>query len=987
MKPILLLWAGLLATVAGAAERSTALSPAEALATLQHEAGVRVELVASEPMVISPVAFAFDERRRLYVVEDRGYPDPLDNNIVTHDGRVVLLEDTHHNGVYDKATPFATGLSYPNGIMCWKGGVFVTCAPDIYFLKDTKGDGVADVKQVVLTGFDATKSAQIRTSHPTLGLDGMIYVTSGLNGGHVTSPLHPERAPVVFTPMDGRFDPETFVFENTGGRGQFGLSFDAFGRRFVCSNRRPVEQIVMEPWQLKRNPYLGVTETVQEVSNIEWAAKVVPVSGSRTTADFFAAAMNTPHTGTFTSACGLLIYGGTGLSPEHNGNAFICEPAQNLMQRQILRPVGATFHSERADPTRDFLASTDTWFRPVFAGSGPDGGLYVADMYRQEIDHPLYLPEELRDRLDFNGGKDRGRIYRVVDEAAPKFSGKMELSLETPEDWCRALASADAWWQATAFRLLFERKDPATAPLLRECLTQAKTGASRVRALWLLYWLHDLPSAALNGALHDPDPGVRENAVRLVGKEIEKQPELIEPLLAAARDDDARVRFSAALVLGPLPDPRVVAPLAAIAVRDGEDPWARAAVLSGMGTRMPEFLAAIMAAPSSNVKAYGAVMEDLGRVFGAGASLSACQDFFRRMVEDKGELAWRLHAVLGLAAGVQRRAEFKRKDGARPLGILASAPDAAAEGTLENFLAEVAKMAADNRAITRDRASAAALLGYGDFAAVAPRLAALLEPSIPPEIQLQAVQALTNLGPTEAGQLMVRPANWSAYSPQVREAVVTALCARPDLTAILFEAIKGKVISAAQVSPAHRTQLLQNANATIKQGAADAFKDLESGDRMKVYQAYRPILALPEDPAHGREVFMRVCSGCHAYEGTGGKVGPDLSGMRNQPSEALLLHIIVPNYEVAPTYQMFSATLRDGPVVAGYITSENETSLTLRTPFGTDETIMRKNLVSLAATGLSPMPDGLEQTITKQDLRSVIAFIKSGAAPLKGGSN
>jgi glucose/arabinose dehydrogenase len=139
----------------------------KALASFQVEPGMRIDLIAAEPLVIDPVALAFDENRQMYVVEDRGYPDPVEGGSTTTLGRVALLKDTNGDGVYDKRTEFATGLTYPNGLMPWKGGVFVTCSPDIYYLKDTDNDGIADIRKIVLTGFFATQTAQIRMSHPT----------------------------------------------------------------------------------------------------------------------------------------------------------------------------------------------------------------------------------------------------------------------------------------------------------------------------------------------------------------------------------------------------------------------------------------------------------------------------------------------------------------------------------------------------------------------------------------------------------------------------------------------------------------------------------------------------------------------------------------------------------------------------------------------------------------------------------------------------
>src|SRR5436190_276864 len=347
------------------------LSPSEAIASFKIEKGCRVELAAAEPATIDPVAIAFDEKGRLFVVEDRGYPTgPPPGQAPA--GVIAVLEDTHGDGVYDKRTVFADGLTFPNGIACWRGGVFVTCAPDIYYLKDTQGNGRADVRKIVLTGFDDNTSTQLRVSHPTLGLDGWIYLTSGLTGGKVSSPEHPERPVVQFRKSDSRFNPDTFEFETAAGAGQFGMSFDEFGHRFECSNRNPLQHVVLEPRYLKRNPYLAFSEAVQDVAPFGDAAKVWPISLDTTTASFIPELLSRPHAGTFTSACGCLIYCGDLFAAEFYGNALLCEPAQNLVQRQVLSSVGATFRSQPAQAGIDFLTSTDGWFRPVFAAEGPE---------------------------------------------------------------------------------------------------------------------------------------------------------------------------------------------------------------------------------------------------------------------------------------------------------------------------------------------------------------------------------------------------------------------------------------------------------------------------------------------------------------------------------------------------------------------------------------------------------------------------------------
>jgi len=394
------------------------LSPADALAAFVVEPGYRIDLVAAEPLVRSPVAIAFDERGRLYVVENRGYPDPLDGEPPQEaQGVIAQLIDTDGDGRYDKRTDFATGLTYPNGIMVWNGGVLVTCAPDLLYLKDTDGDGVADQRRVVLTGFDATRTAQIRFSHPTSGLDNWIYLTSGLNGGRVVVPDRPDQAPVAFASSDSRVNPRTLAFELTGGQGQYGLTFDDHGRRFICSNRHPVWHVVLEPRYLQRNPYLTFSETVQEVSTVGADAVVWPLSRDLTTASFIPNLMGTPHAGTFTAASGVHIHRGDALPDGHRDSIFICESAQNLVQRQGREPTGATFRSRPARTGVEFLASPDTWFRPVFSANGPDGALYVVDMYRRFIDHARFFPEDFAKSMEERNESFLGMFARMWGQA------------------------------------------------------------------------------------------------------------------------------------------------------------------------------------------------------------------------------------------------------------------------------------------------------------------------------------------------------------------------------------------------------------------------------------------------------------------------------------------------------------------------------------------------------------------------------------------
>ncbi|HEY1109020.1 MAG TPA: c-type cytochrome, partial [Opitutaceae bacterium] len=300
------------------------------------------------------------------------------------------------------------------------------------------------------------------------------------------------------------------------------------------------------------------------------------------------------------------------------------------------------------------------------------------------------------------------------------------------------------------------------------------------------------------------------------------------------------------------------------------------------------------------------------------------------------------------------------------------------EPAAKAFLDVAMAQARDRAAPTGDRVSAVALLGYADFDFAGPTLGALLDARQPPEVQLQAVRALERIADPRGGALLVARENWSRFTPQIREAAIAALTSSPALIDVLFGALKAGVVAPAEISSTRRTQLLKHANARVKAQAEALFKDLEGGDRMAVYRKHRDGLDASADPVKGRAVFARVCATCHMRSGEGGKVGPDLTGVRNQPADALLLHILVPNYEVYPSYQTLAVTTQDGRSVSGWLAAETESSLTLRTAFGTEENVLRRSIASLTASGLSLMPDGLEQAMTQDEVSQLIAFLKSG---------
>ncbi|MEZ0255089.1 MAG: PVC-type heme-binding CxxCH protein [Chthoniobacter sp.] len=851
----------------------TGLSPEEELKTFKVEPPLRVELVASEPQVESPCAMAFDDKGRLFVAENRGYPRTDD----PPQGRIVMLESTKHDGHYDKSTVFAEGLTYPNGVLPWNGGLIVTCAPDVYFLKDTKGTGHADEKRVLLTGFEYAKSTQLRVNCPTLRPDGWIYFAAGLVGGTITSPEHPEKSAVKMT-GDLRWNPKTGDIETLDGRSQYGISFDALGRRFICMNRLPVQEVVIESRWLRRNPHLSFAETVQDCNERTVktglrgggdGVRVWPISHNITTAD--------SHVGSFTAACSVRIWPSGGKLPAlYDGCAFSCEPTGNLVHVDKLVPHGATFLGQSLLEKREVFASSDDWCRPVFITQGPDGALYICDMYRRIIEHPDYLPAEIRKHSDFEAGKKMGRIWRITS-AEPK----------------------EARPSSIITKLTLEQEDVDKAP--------------------------------------------------------------IEQLLASAESTNARLRFRAALGLGSSQDPRALAALTHVALAGADDKWTRAAVLSGVGGREREFAAELFKQIKTEKPGVVDLLGDLGVTFGR-AALADKRD---ALAGDAISLDEGMPAPLRVAflAGVVDGANARIDDKA-PASISAAVADSA-------------MITQQHDATPESRTRAIGLLKHADWKVAGPALMSVAMSKEPLELRTVAIRAAASFNETDVTNDLLAAKHWAVTPPTEREMTLAALLALPAHVPRVLDAIESGALPKNALSAAQRTALSKSKDATVRDRVAKLLGAPADGDRMKAYEAEKEVvMTLTPNPKHGGEIFKNVCSTCHRLNQEGNQVGPDLLDIRSQPKESILLHIVVPDFEIAPGFAASNIELKDGNLKLGIIIGENSESVTARQPGGVEENILRSNITSITASEHSLMPPGLEAAMSKQDMADLLSFLK-----------
>src|SRR6266545_7491188 len=526
----------------------------DALNTFQMRKGFRLELVAAEPLVTDPIALAFDEERRLFVLEMNDYPERKQ-----HRGRVRRLVDTDGDGRFDQATVFAKDLRWPSAIHCHGGGVFVGSVPDLLFFKDTNDDGVADEKKVVLTGWGkraGTLDPEGVFGSLAWGLDNRIHGLVNRYSGDITNPSEPSAKPVT---LGGNFafDPRTMALTVEAGEGQYGMGFNDDGRQFLCRQHRHIMTHLFEGRYANRNPYYTMPDPTVDIAVDGPKAALYRISPEepwrvmrtkwRVEALENGIEAGGRASGYFSAACGLTIYRGNAWPREYVGDAFVADPAENIVHHKKVVHLGPTARAERPaeEKTVEFLASKDTWFRPVQIANAPDGTLYMADMYRQTIEAPTAIPEAILKHLDPYLGSDIGRIYRVVPKGF-KQPQRPRLSRASLAELVRTLDHSNGWHRDTAARLLYERNDRAAVPALTTLLTQSKSALGRLHALYALRGLGALEERHLLQALSDGDGVVREHSVRLSERFLQDgvpSRELWRKLSARASDPVVGVRY------------------------------------------------------------------------------------------------------------------------------------------------------------------------------------------------------------------------------------------------------------------------------------------------------------------------------------------------------------------------------------------------------------------------------------------------------------
>lgn len=942
--------------------RRLPLSPEASGKAWEIDGDYEMQLVAAEPLTCDPVDVVWDARGRMFVAEMRDYPLPTEDGPLL--SRIRLLKDLDGDGRMDEAVTWADELDHVQGLLPLRDGILATSRTAILFLRDTDGDDRAD-EITPLYVSNEPRHNQLQVSCPRWGLDNAVYLNNGLDGKEIYPVEDPEDK-LAFTRLNLRYDPRSRTMTALSGGGQFGGSLDDWGRRFFCSNRNPAMFAVMPLEAVKRNPFAGITLGHEDIQ--EPGARVWPINLSHTT--------SVAHAGTHTAACGLGVYRG-GLAPDLEGDLFVCDPTAQLVTRNRLVPRGGSFEAERVGEKRDFLVSADEWVRPVNVRNGPDGALYVCDMYRRFIDHSRFFPEEFSQTNYMRAGFDHGRIWRLVPKGTPPAAIE-PLPADRPAELVKLLASPHAWVRIHAQRLLVETGAASVVPSVASLLTGSDSPQGRVHALWTLEGLGALKREHVAAALEDSDPRVVESAIRL-----SESGEFQDRLMAIATGEPNRAAFLAVLALGEASvEIREQAGIGALASGGVDDPWMRKAVLTSADPPTAAIVQTLLDRAdrpdrlpgSSTVSATNDLLREFAAEIAARGDLVGMALLAERLdPEERG--AFDIPLVEGMGQGL-RRSRLATKSLA---ALMAKPPAEISAGQLDGVaavLAEAKSLALDRERPAAERIGALGLVRQQGMEACLPVVEALIDPAETPDIQAAACQALSRFDRNQVADFFFE--RWEHLAPTPRREALSLIAGNPSSGLRLMKKMKEGEISPSLMPPMQRWSYARSSNEELKALAIDLFGQA-SGDRAEVIKRYQLALNQHEgDPERGKVVFEKAaCMTCHEVGGVGVVVGPALADVRAKPAEALLSDILDPNRAVEERWAAYSIGTRDGRQLAGLVAAETDAAIEVRLPGGFTETVPREQVATFETSGLSLMPVGLESAITEAEMADLIAFLKA----------
>ena len=630
------------------------LSADEAIKTIKLPAGFRIEAVAAEPLIEHPVAMTFDADGRMWVVEMRSYmPDVEGSGESAPTGRITMLQDDDGDGRMDRTTVFLDHLVLPRAIAAVRDGLLVAVPPKLVFCRDTNGDGKCDQQTVVASDYGVRGNPEHMPNGLLLDIDNWIY-----------SANYDKR--LRWNPGGGG----AWIAEFVPELGQWGISQDNFGRLFHNTNTDQLRASLIPPHYADRNSHYRTAAAVNE--QIAKDQSVYPAHATAVDRGYLDNIMRPDGTlRAFTAACAPLIYRGGLFPADFDGNAFVCEPAANLVKRNIVRESddGSLVASNAYEKT-EFVTSTYERFRPVNLTLGPDGGIYVVDMHHGLLQHKTYLTtycRELYEAKQLDKHLGTGRIYRIVPvNADVKRAARPQLSKATTAQLAEHLADKNGWWRDTAQRLLVERGDVKSIAMLSGVARKHNDPLARLHALWTLEGMRIRDPNVILPALADADPKIRAAAIRLA------EPLFTTPAKAKAsaavlklvNDKQPDVRLQFALTVSAMTTPESDSAIASMLTDDSGSLRICEAIVTGVRGREMDVLERLLGQPqwSKSQRGRDDMLTALARCITTEASPRRVARLLEIVSEQGTDRAWRQVALLnafGPLTGVKRPRPLK----------------------------------------------------------------------------------------------------------------------------------------------------------------------------------------------------------------------------------------------------------------------------------------------------------------------------------------
>ena len=968
------------------------LSPEESAKRFRLPKGFQLELIAAEPLIRQPSGMCWDEKGRLFVCELHGYnlegqydieelnkTGKLDKVVrrlsadeeARHKaqagqyGSVKQLIDTDGDGRMDKAQVWADRLPPCFGVCPARGGVIVVCAPDIIFLADRDGDGKAEVREKLFTGFKDVVFER-RMNSPQWGLDNWIYAARG-RGGRITGPNLDK--PVDLPAIDFRFKADGSAIEPiSGGTGTFGFAFNAEGDRFTISTGTPGIQVAPLPWRyLARNPDAAIRVTERNAAGYQ---RVYPVSRAhpwrekraadpgfnKYYRDRYGAAESTPN-GFFTSACSPLIYQDNAI-PGLRGHLLACAPAQNFVHRAIIERDGVQLNLRRApeEEKSEFLPSSDIWFHPIKLTHGPAGGVWIADYYREIIEDYSAIPRYLQQQYGLKDGENHGRLWRLVHEKMPE-DQSLDMAQLGSLELAREVGSQRFWRRQTARRLLVERGsiDKAALDTLVKWVREPQDKSGAINALYTLDGLGQLTAEMVSSALDSSEPGVRRHALRLAEKRFALSESLLKVVVEMADDKSAMVRLQLALSLGESTDPRATTALAHLVIRYGDDDWLADAILSSLGGRAGQMLLVLL----DNEKDVAHLHSLIERLCVTIANRRNPKEFsvaLIRVAKLKDVGLQRL-CLRGFRESIKSTVRVSlNKPAKEALKSLTSVGDGKVQG---EALGLVRVLKLESMAERKDRINVA-IKRVGDV-------------KFSVEKRIRAVAGLAAENDQKIATRLLDA--FPVATPAVRRAILETAFARPDYLPAVVSAIEKNQVPASALNAIQRTTLLQLPDALVRKRAMTLFKSSLSVDG-KALQRFVAALRKPRNEVNGEKMYRTHCSICHRAHGVGFAVAPDLTSEFRRAEETIVRDILAPSEVIEPGHETWMVETIDGRSLTGLLSSESATSLVLSLPGGQQLDILRKEISSIKSLPVSLMPESLSQVLKPSDVADLIAWLR-----------